>query len=88
MQNPEAPAEQFFRTLSYFDRMNFAARAHARALFSVALVEQISPPSTDFSAYNHYSGEKEIGIWEFNNHEGGKIFQVREQVNFLNMFWG
>ena len=44
-----------FHTLSYFDGMNFAARAYARALFSIGLMDEICPPSTVFAAYNYYS---------------------------------
>jgi cephalosporin-C deacetylase len=37
---------QTFATLSYFDGVNFARRAAAPALFSVALMDQTCPPST------------------------------------------
>jgi cephalosporin-C deacetylase len=35
-----------FATLSYFDGVNFAKRATAPAMFSVALMDQVCPPST------------------------------------------
>lgn len=76
-----------FKTLSYFDGVNFAARGRARALFSVGLMDEICPPSTVFAAYNHYTGEKEIRIWEFNEHEGGGTHQALEQVAFLRSIW-
>ncbi len=76
-----------FKTLSYFDGVNFAARGRARALFSVGLMDEICPPSTVFAAYNHYTGEKEIRIWEFNEHEGGGTHQALEQVAFLQSIW-
>lgn len=72
-----------FNTLSYFDGMNFAARATAKALFSVGLMDTICPPSTVFAAYNHYAGPKQIKVWEFNNHEGGEIYQITEKIKFL-----
>ena len=72
-----------FKTLSYFDGVNFAARAKAKALFSVALMDTICPPSTVFAAYNHYAGPKDIRIWRYNNHEGGGQHQLVEQVRFL-----
>jgi cephalosporin-C deacetylase len=56
--------ETVFRTLAYFDGMNFAARARPQALFSVALMDDICPPSTVFAAYNHYAGPKDIRIWQ------------------------
>ena len=51
------PVEQVFKTLSYFDGVNFAARAHAPALFSVALMDAVCPPATVFAAYNAYTME-------------------------------
>ena len=50
---------------------------------SVALMDDICPPSTVFAAYNHYAGPKEIRIWPYNQHEGGQSFQAVEQVRFL-----
>jgi cephalosporin-C deacetylase len=76
-----------FRTLSYFDGMNFAVRSTARALFSVGLMDEICPPSTVFAAYNHFSGPKDIRVWQFNDHEGGGTYQIVEQVKFLTDLW-
>lgn len=76
--------EQVFRTLSYFDGMNFAARGQAPALYSVALMDDICPPSTVFAAYNHWQGPKEISVWPWNNHEGGGPYQTEEQVRYLH----
>jgi cephalosporin-C deacetylase len=79
--------EAVFRTLAYFDGMNFAVRAQASALFSVGLMDDICLPSTVFAAYNHYAGPKQIRVWPFNQHEGGgshramacifNVFQMR-----------
>ena len=44
--------DQVFATLAYFDGTSFAARATAPTLFSVALMDQVCPPSTVFAAYN------------------------------------
>ncbi len=76
-----------FKTLSYFDGMNFAARARASALFSVGLMDEICPPSTVYAAYNHYAGPKQIRVWTFNHHEGGESFQTIEKVKFLSEMW-
>ncbi|MGB8646048.1 MAG: acetylxylan esterase [Anaerolineae bacterium] len=76
-----------FNTLSYFDGMNFAARARASALFSVGLMDEICPPSTVFGAYNYYEGAKQIRVWSFNHHEGGDSFQNVEKVRFLAAQW-
>jgi cephalosporin-C deacetylase len=79
--------EQVFKTLSYFDGVNLAARAGAPALFSVGLMDNICPPSCVFAAYNHYKGPKEIRVWEYNYHEGGDSFQAQERLKFLNGLW-
>jgi cephalosporin-C deacetylase len=79
--------ETVFRTLSYFDGVNFAARAKAKALFSVGLMDEVCPPSTVYAAYNNYGGEKDIRVYTFNHHEGGGLYQSIEKVNFLNALW-
>lgn len=78
---------QVFRTLSYFDGVNLAARAKGRALFSVGLMDPICPPSTVFAAFNHYGGEKDIRVWEYNMHEGGGSQQTIEKMRFLKALW-
>jgi cephalosporin-C deacetylase len=63
--------------------MNFAVRGRCPALFSVALMDTICPPSTVFSAYNYYQGEKEIRIYPYNNHEGGGSYHTLEKLKFV-----
>jgi cephalosporin-C deacetylase len=75
--------ETVFRTLSYFDGVNFAVRASCPALFSVALMDDICPPSTIFAAYNHYAGPKRIEVYPFAGHEGGGSYHVRHKLQFL-----
>ncbi len=77
-----------FRTLSYFDGMNFAARSQARALYSTALMDMTCAPSTVFAAYNQLDTEKEIMVYRFNEHEGGGSHHAIEKVRFLNSVWG
>ena len=48
--------EQAFRTLNYFDGVHFSARAKAKALFSVALMDDVCPPSSVYGASNAYAG--------------------------------
>ena len=76
-------AERVFATLSYFDCVNFAARAKAPALFSVGLMDEITPPSTVFAAYNHYAGPKDIEVYPFNGHENGETAQVEVKMRRL-----
>jgi len=80
-------AETVFHTLSYFDGMNFAARANAPALFSTGLMDAVCPPSTVFAAYNHYAGNKEIKVYPFNLHDGGGSHQELEKLKFLKKLW-
>lgn len=81
--------ERVFRTLSYVDGVHLARRATAPALFSVALRDDICPPSTVFAAYNHYAGlaaqrpRTDIEVYEFNRHEGGQGFQLDRQLRWL-----
>jgi cephalosporin-C deacetylase len=65
-------APRVFETLSYFDGVNFAKRATAPALFSVALMDPVCPPSTVYAARNHWAGgTADIEEYPFNEHEGG-----------------
>ena len=67
----------------------FAARATAPGRFSVALMDDVCPPSTVFAAYNHYAGgDKDIAVWPYNGHEGGAAFQRREQLRFVGKLLG
>ena len=73
-----------FETLNYFDGVNFARQAKAPALFSVALMDDICPPSTVYGAFHAYAGaDKTMVEYEFNNHEGGQAFQDSEQMTWL-----
>src|SRR5690606_21920301 len=57
--------DEVLRPLSYFDGVNFARRANAPALFSVALMDLICPPSTVYAAYNHYAGDKDNEVYHY-----------------------
>ena len=75
--------DRVFETLSYFDGVNFARRATASALFSVALMDPVCPPSTVYAAFNHYPGDKRIEVYTHNQHEGGQAHQWYAQASFL-----
>jgi cephalosporin-C deacetylase len=72
-----------FDTLAHFDGAILARRAQAPALFSVAVMDTICPPSTVFAAYGSYAGPKEMAVYEFNDHEGGGPFQQARQLAWL-----
>ncbi len=66
-----AKTDRVFDTLSYFDGVNFAARATAPSIFSVGLLDPVCPPSTVFAAHNAWGAPSEIVVYPFNEHEGG-----------------
>lgn len=75
---------QVFATLNFFDGLHFAAQATAPALFSVALMDTICPPSTVYAAFNAYGGQKEMVRYTFNDHEGGGPFQMERQRDWMD----
>ncbi len=75
--------EDAFRTLSYIDGVNHAKRAQAPALYSVALMDPICPPSTVYASANHYGGDVTMEVYPFNEHEGGTEFQRERQLTWL-----
>lgn len=76
-----------FATLAYFDGRSFAARAAIPALFSVALMDRVCPPSTVQAAYTAYAGPKDLRTYEFNDHEGPGLTHTAHQLAFLdNLF--
>lgn len=79
--------EAVFNTLSYFDGVNFSVRAKAKTLFSVALMDEVCPPSTVYAAYNYWPAEKDIKVYSYNGHEGGQTFQDVEKLKFLKNLW-
>jgi cephalosporin-C deacetylase len=74
--------DEVFATLSYADVVNHAKRTSVPALFSVGLIDDITPASTVFAAFNHYAGPKEIAVYPFNAHEGGDR-HLRAKLDFL-----
>lgn len=78
-----------FRTLSYFDGVNFARRIHAPSLFSVALMDRVVPPSTTVAAFNHLAAEDTtLEVYPFNDHEGGSAVQWQKQARWLGERFG
>ncbi|WP_344232925.1 acetylxylan esterase [Kribbella hippodromi] len=76
-------AETAIGTLSYFDAVNFAARATCPAWFSVALMDNVCPPSTVFAAYHRYAGPADIEVFTYNGHEGGAEYDLPRKLNAL-----
>lgn len=66
--NPQIEV-QAMRTLSYFDIMNHASNIRCKTWICVGLIDDITPPSTVFAAYNHIHAEKEIAVYRYFGHE-------------------
>ncbi|MDR0960308.1 MAG: acetylxylan esterase [Propionibacteriaceae bacterium] len=76
--------EQVYRTLSYFDGVNFARRATAPVKMTAALMDATVPASTIFAAYNNYAGStKDIQVWSHNGHEGGEMYDEFDKFHFF-----
>ncbi|GGO68081.1 acetylxylan esterase [Nocardioides deserti] len=83
LRTHRARAEDALATLDYFDGVNFAGRASAPALFSVALMDDVCPPSTVYAAHNAYAGPTRLEIYPYNEHEGGGIPQDELTIAWL-----
>lgn len=85
--------EPALAVLNYFDGVHLGRRATAPALFSVAQMDDICPPSTVFAAYNAYGTgvegspqappPKAIEVYRFNNHEGGQEHHWVSQLRYV-----
>ena len=71
------------RTLSYVDAAILGRTATAPALFGVALIDTVCPPSTVYAAYNWYGGPKEIREYPFNDHESGGETHDAAMIDWL-----
>jgi len=80
--------DQVHRTLSYFDGVNLVTRATAPALFSVALMDDVCPPSSVYAAINAYGGERQVLTWDYNGHEGGGPLDTQHALTFLREHLG
>src|SRR3954453_15145060 len=62
-------ADAVLRTLTYVYGVTMARRAQAPALFSVALMDPVCPPSTVYGAFNAYAhADKEMLVYPWNEH--------------------
>ncbi|OLP65679.1 Cephalosporin-C deacetylase [Bacillus pumilus] len=72
-----------FETLSYFDLINLAGWVKQPTLMSIGLIDQVTPPSTVFAAYNHLeTTDKELKVYRYFGHEYIPAFQT-EKLSFL-----
>ncbi len=64
--------DEFFTKLGYIDLQFLAPRIRAKVMMSTGLMDTTCPPSTQFSAYNKISSEKQVIIYPDYGHEGLK----------------
>jgi cephalosporin-C deacetylase-like acetyl esterase/endo-1,4-beta-mannosidase len=50
--------EEIYKTLSYFDVMNFTDRIVCPVIMAIGLQDPVCPPHTNFAGYNHIRTEK------------------------------
>ncbi|MEV4660006.1 acetylxylan esterase [Micromonospora sp. NPDC049301] len=75
--------ERVLSTLAYVDGVNFARRCRRPARYSVALMDDIVPPSTVYAAVNAHAGPTELSVWRYNGHEAGGIDDDEAALRFL-----
>ena len=73
--------EKVFETLSYFDLINLAGWVKQPTLMAIGLIDQVTPPSTVFAAYNHLETDKELKVYRYFGHEFIPAFQT-EKLSF------
>lgn len=61
--------DDIFTRLGYIDVQHLADRIEGRVLFTLALMDTVCPPSTQFAAYNKIRSEKELLIYPDYGHE-------------------
>jgi cephalosporin-C deacetylase len=76
-------AEEALSTLAYFDSSLLAQRASVPGDFTVGLMDEITPPSTVYAAYNAWAGEKQMTVWQYNGHDGGGLDDLPRELDFL-----
>jgi cephalosporin-C deacetylase len=69
--------EKARKTLTYFDIMNHAPNIKCHVLVASGLVDEITPPSTVFAAYNQMTCSKEIAVYRYFGHEYISGFEFR-----------
>lgn len=61
---------EIFRRLGYIDVQHLAPRIQAHTLMAVGLMDETTPPSTCFAAYNKITAKKDVVIYPDFAHEG------------------
>lgn len=62
--------EAFFRKLGYIDVQFLAPRVRGDVLMGTGLMDTVTPPSTQFAAYNKITSPKKLAVYPDYGHEG------------------
>jgi len=46
-------------------------------------MDEITPPSTVFAAYNHWVGPKSNSVWPYSGHDAGELHHTTAKFKFL-----
>jgi cephalosporin-C deacetylase len=80
--NPRA-AQRTLDTLDHVDAVHFARRITAPSILSAALMDDVCPPSGVFAAYNAIGAQKEIEVYPWDDHAGGRSFFDTAALDFV-----
>ncbi|MBB6674120.1 alpha/beta fold hydrolase [Cohnella nanjingensis] len=77
--------DAFFERLGYIDVQYLAPRIRGEVLMAVGLMDTITPPSTQFAAYNKIVADKRMVVYPDFGHEGLPGFDDRSMAFFQAM---
>ncbi|CAM3944699.1 alpha/beta fold hydrolase [Cohnella lubricantis] len=70
--------DEFFHRLGYIDIQHLASRIRGDVMMGVGLMDTITPPSTQFAAYNKIESNKRLVVYPDFGHEG--LPRIEEKV--------
>lgn len=77
--------EEFFRKLGYIDVQHLASRIRGDVLMAVGLMDTITPPSTQFAAYNKIQANKRFVVYPDFGHEWLPGFDEKAMAFFQEL---
>ena len=60
--------DELYKTLSYFDVMNFTDRIACPVIMAIGLQDPVCPPHTNFAGYNNIKTEKSWVCYPLSGH--------------------
>ena len=78
-----ALAETVWRTLAYFDVLNFADRITCPVLLSLGLKDDICPPQTGYALVNRLTAPVDLQVYPNAAHEGGGFSHGQVKLPWL-----